>query len=696
MSGRDFRKTLAARLAETLGDSSTLPLLQLLCQGEPQVDWRSAAQGLGPFASLADDVLGLMSILSTGQPAVGIWEQDAGTGEFVRSRAHVDLWRFCADVDRIPRKGAAKRVAFLGESVARGFFFDPCYSPAGVLQELLSSTGTAVEVVDLAQSNCDPWWLSVVASATKLLEPDALVVFAGNNWRGGPLANTSAEQCAVDGALLAADRGFSELLARQRRRLEALAAQTVTQLSLAASDAGVPLVLVVPEVNVADWTTCPLGTLDLPPLPDADTRQWVEAYRSACEAMERGASADAERLAREAIMLDGGASAASLDLLARAQLHRGQFRDAAASRRRSRDLTVCYLDGTRPVPGVFSNIAEIIRRVGAEVGATIVDLPRVFAEHCRDDAPGRRLFLDYCHLTPEGIRVAMAATAQALAPLLSQTRTNLAELVQAAPSPSAEQVGWGHLLAGIHNAHWGQAVEICSYHFRRAIESHPPLEASAFPQLYDAFRHAAPPPLLSSFDELVRNRIAAVYLLGYGSTFRSLGLVSEHRLLTSLRDACPSLEHASPDPDFVLGQLSEIDLLGPHWSELTDGNRWFRRGFTAVYGLQSVFPFFSEGRRPLAVAVTCRVPGAREAGDLVVELNGCVIGSITADHAWRSGRCTADARLVREGPNQLSLQWPNVARTDVRPALRRNFETGQQLDLRTQFGQLHELRICVG
>lgn len=695
MSEADLRKQLAARLAETIKDSTTLPLLQFLCNGALHVDWRLPAHGIGPFASLAEDVLGLMTSQATGRPAVGIWEQEPDTGDFVRSRTHLDLWRFCADVERIPRKGNRKRVVFLGESVGRGFFFDPFYCPARVLEEQLSSTGVCVEVVDLAQSNSDPWWLSVVAAATPLLEPDAIVVFAGNNWRAGPLANVSAEHFAVDGPLLAADRGFSELLTRQRQRLDTIATQTVMHLSIAAAKARAALVLVIPEVNVGDWSNCPVDTLDVPLMSDDDTRNWVTAYVRASEAMQASAFAKAERLVREAVDRDGGASSASLDLLARAQLHQGNVRDASATLRQSRDLTLGFLDGTRVVPGIFSSVAETIRRVGAQAGATVVDLPQVFGDYYRGEMPGRRQFLDYCHLTSEGIRVAMAATAKSLAPLLGIETIELADLVTSAPSPSAEQEGWAHLLAGIHNAHWGQGIETCSHHFRRAIECYPPLEESAIPCVYDAFRHAAPSILLSSFDELARNKIAAVYLIGYGLHYRRFGLVREYGLLASLVAALPSLENTCPDPDLSLGHVSEIDLLRPHWSALTDGNRWYQRGFTAAYEFESIFPFVCAESQTLSLALTCRVPGAREAGEVVVELNGTAIGRILTHGDWHSGHCTADARIVKQGLNSLTLRWPNVSRFDMRNQLRHDFETGRKLDTRTHFGHFHELRISL-
>lgn len=684
------RKELATRLAETMKDRTTLPLLELLCDGRAEGAGEVADIWTGPFSSLRDDILGFKGAEGeAGARAVGIWEEDAKTGDFVRSRRHIDLWRFCADVERIKRKSDRKRVVFLGESVARGFFFSPLYGPAQVLEKQLSEVRSDIEVIDLAQSNCGAWWLIEMARASAQLEPDAIVVFAGNNWRVGPLSSATAEAFVQDGALLTQDGGLAELMDRQRQRVEAVAAHTVKQLAEVASGVGVPLILVLPEINVADWRSCPIGTLDVPLMAEEDTRAWVEAFAGARDAAEAGQFVLAEELALKAISFDGGASSASLELLARAQLKQGNTREANATLRRSRDI----VDETRVLPGIFSVVADTIRSVGREVGASVVDLPDVYGKYFSNRSPGRGQFMDYCHLNAEGIRVSMAATARAVAEVLFNKHVDLRRLVSVAPSPTPEQEGWAHLLAGIHNAHWGQGTEICGYHFKRAAACYPPLGETSIPLVYDAFRHGVPPILLSSFGELVKNQIASTYLMGYGLIGR--GLVREHELLKSIVAAFPSLCNMSPDPDFALGEVREIDLLNAHWMALMDGNRWYRRGFKAAYELESDFPFACISSQKLLLSVACRVPGAREAGEVVVELNGAEIGRIAVESKWCAADLVVEPAMVKQGPNILRLCWPNVRRGDVRHRLRTDFETGQKLDTRTHFGHLQELKLSL-
>ena len=686
-----LRQELAKRFSGVLKhDNAAVSFLQLLANEARYVGQHQSDHWSGPFAALGEDFASLKGQEETTRRAVSIWEEDEATGDFVRAHKHVDLWRFCANVERIGRKqDGRKRVVLLGESVARGFFFDPVYSPAKVLQAQLSHGADAVEIVDLAQSNCDPWWLSKTAASTPLLEPDAVVIFAGNNWRVGSLASTSLESFVLDGELIAEERGFAKLLDKQLERLEAFATQVVTQLaSLVAK--GIPVVFVIPEINVADWTNAPAGALDVPLMSADDTRAWVSAYRGAAAALERGAHAEAEQRIAEAIALDGGTSSASLDLLARAQRSQpGRHRDAYRTLRRSRDI----IDETRVVPSVFVTVADAIRRTAPQHGATVVDLPQLFDAYYEHEIPGRRLYLDFCHHTSEGIRVAMAATSQKLLRILFDREAELGHLVDIAPRPAPADEAWAHILAGIHNAHWGQDPEIAAHHFKRAVELDPAIVDTGLPLVYHAYRRKTPPVLLPEFDQLVRNDIAEVCLIGYSPLAR--GIIKELPMLQAIAAAHPPFAQISPDPDLSVGEVPEIDLLQSHWAELTDRNRWYRRSYAAAYGTRSRFTFASTASQDLSIDVTSRIPGALDTGEIVVALNGETIARGQVDGQWGALRALASAQLVKPGINEVTITWPDVPLDDQRERVKLDFEAGGKVDVRTHFGQLHDLRVSV-
>jgi hypothetical protein len=87
---------------------------------------------------------------SGGSLEIGVWTPEVredGSVEFLRSQALAGAWPWWADLDRIAPK-CGTRTVLLGESVARGYLFDPAVTPAVMLEHLLGS-----EVVDLARTD---------------------------------------------------------------------------------------------------------------------------------------------------------------------------------------------------------------------------------------------------------------------------------------------------------------------------------------------------------------------------------------------------------------------------------------------------------------------------------------------------------------------------------------------------------------
>ncbi len=236
---------------------------------------------------------------------LGIWEPHAGEDgslEFARAADTAGEWRYWADVGRIPRKNGP-RVVLVGESVARVYLFDPAVTLAGMLAAALR-----VEVVDLARTDLTAEQLPPLFDALPELEPDAIVLFAGNNWSSVRLELEELDLLA--GAVR--DGGFARsrgvflnrpIRGRARATLEAIA----TRLE------GVPLCVVIPEFNLLDWRSEP--SVVVPIL--ADVGAWL--------------ALGAEGRAGEMMALDGGSSAVSQQIAAGQALARG---DTAEARRR--------------------------------------------------------------------------------------------------------------------------------------------------------------------------------------------------------------------------------------------------------------------------------------------------------------------------------------------------------------------------
>src|SRR5690348_5999292 len=118
--------------------------------------------------------------------SVGVWRKlsDAAEAPFLRRKDRIDEWVLWARKERIEPKRTKWRIALLGESAARGYLYDPQFNVASSLGGMLQShIGAAeIEVVDLAKSNLVLQQLKVLIGQSLAVEPDVIIIFAGNNW----------------------------------------------------------------------------------------------------------------------------------------------------------------------------------------------------------------------------------------------------------------------------------------------------------------------------------------------------------------------------------------------------------------------------------------------------------------------------------------------------------------------------------
>ncbi len=121
----------------------------------------------------------------SGPQPISIWQPDRDDGELVFVRPEpLPLGDHYATRRRLrARKDAStRRVAFFGESVAAGYLYAPHLTPAEILETQLRGVDAGYEVVDLARTNETLAGLATTVESSLQLDPDALVIFAGNNW----------------------------------------------------------------------------------------------------------------------------------------------------------------------------------------------------------------------------------------------------------------------------------------------------------------------------------------------------------------------------------------------------------------------------------------------------------------------------------------------------------------------------------
>lgn len=574
---------------------------------------------------------------------VGVWHLT--DGQLRRDTGRRDEWRYWADLPEIPLRPGHRRVAVLGESATRGYFFDPAYSLAGLVGTALDGTG--VDVLDLARTNCSLADLLQTAADALALGADALVVHAGNNWNN--VDPTPVERHEL--ALLLEEGGFPAAAASFRNLVTEVAASALDLLRELAGE--VPVVLVVPEFNLADWTDEPI--LDCPALPAGRMRRWLSARDEAERALRDGDLAGARALVAEMTALDGGSSPVSHRLAARCAASPDEELTAL---RAAKDAVVSPF--AIHSPRTLASVQEVMRRKAGEAGFHLVDQAALFQEGDAG-APGRRYFLDYCHLSFDGLRTTALAVADTLGTALA-----LPERPGTGGVPvraAADRLALAHFLAAVHNAHYGQPEDVLRHHLTRALDADASV-ADRFEDYLDYQTRIAPNWMCSSYERSTQDPAFRRYMVvGDG---RLNGKLADHGLREVMLDVLESRGVAARRryEDLLVAEHSgSTDLLADaHLATTFNERREAGVGPRVAY-LRANSPrtrstLVVDEPAPLVLEVTWRLPSDVPVPSVSVAVNGHPVGTAEVGTAWTTRKFTVPPEVLRRGRNTVEIRWP--------------------------------------
>jgi hypothetical protein len=636
---------------------------------------------------------------------IGIWERKVENGKvcFVRNKETMKEWHLWANVGRIEMKGPKKRVLFLGESVARGYLYDPEFNPASALQKILETQfgPGEIEVIDLARTNIS-YEIRDVALAALQLEPDIAIIFAGNNWsvaepRPSEIAGMS-EALAKDG-IAGVKRITEEQIARKGRIV-------VNDISSAYEARGVPVIWMVPEYDLAHWRD---PFTNAPYLAESANREWIMLLDEAQQALRAGNVARARERALRMVEIDEGITVAGLYLLAECSHQSNDIEGERKYLELARDAA-CW-DSTRTcMPRCYSITQQVLR---AEVRKykqhELIDVPELFKEYLQGALPGCRLFLDYCHLTSEGIQITMAAAASAVLRALKGVEKPWFTLMGDHLAPSPQTEAEASFLAAIHGGHWWQSYDIVRYYCSRALSlsSHTADLMLNYIELQTSY--SVPMRMSASEDQILKVGSPLIHRYLLGTNLKRLDKV----LLDGIVDA---LADVGIDGRLQLNRLrreehsvrrSEINLLDYYYA--SSGNlspqevAWIMwthyKGYLSYEGQyhrvmwrESTFVFVGEAGSPVRLSLTCRLPrsGASE-GTIAVALNGERQVEFVIGKEWSSWEIDLAGDAVRDGLNEVALHWPIPefsSRAELEKAIV-NLCDGKFLDFYPIFGEIY-------
>jgi hypothetical protein len=627
---------------------------------------------------------------------IGIWTQDAeDPSTFVR-RQHLEPTELWAEVDRIPpRRPGRRRIVLLGESVARGFFHDPHFNPAIALQRMLASTlGDEVEVIDLARVDIGMLALLRLAKVARLLDPDAVVIWAGNNWH--PAWAFTDGRLPEVGLRLRADRDWQamkRLMDETLRRHVTLG--TATLASLLPRDR--PVLFLIPEFNLGDWrdlSTAPAL------LTASETARWLDARDEAPDALARGDLARATALGEQLLAIDHGSTPIGYYVLADVRRLAGDIAGARRLLRQSRDVSLWWPRSFSPT--TYGVVRQHLADAGPGYGWTIVDLPRELEAWCGDSLPDRRLFHDYCHLTADGIRVCVARAAARLIPALGGPACSADQLAAIDHAVGSDVLAGANLLAAVFNANNGQSRALVRHHFD-AMVRHGGAARSLLACFLEVHVRRAPALLCEALERLLTTvRITGFHLL------HGLGRRVEDKTLNLLliEEGLRALRQLDPDAPASLERLlvaehglaaRPVNLLEATYAPAPFIRQSYRGrlGIYQALDTTSTFVVISPASQPIRIALTARVAAASGSRALTLAINGTTIATCAVASDWRSESIVVAAEHVRAGANEIVIRWPAPSwdREAWIDATADSFERHTAPEISPVFGQIASCRV---
>jgi len=593
------------------------------------------------------------------QRRVGIWKPTLIEGKryYVRDVKYKGEFQDWARVHEIPPKGSKKRIVFTGESVARGFLLDPFFTPAEALETFLNIKPGELqaEVIDIARNNALMPEMKKIASAAFELQPDVLVVFAGNNWINGfKLTEDDLERMVA--AMESEERftGIRRILEEKYRDMTASFIDTLDDL---AKSHGVPVVLIIPEFNLMDfrsnWYT------RLVTWPTGESERWANLTEEAESALVNGDLEKAEQLSKEMIGLNEG-NPLGYELVARCKLKSGSNPEAVEWLRKALDTVILRMIG---VPSCVSIIQETLRKGAAGRELQVVDLPRVFELHSSGAPPGEDLFLDYCHLTVEGTHIAMAATAQRLFSILAEKEVPFEHLMEKKQPVDNDVVARAHFFAAVHNAHRGdQPYDVLYQHCLKALDASK--DAVELMKIYvDMTSRHTVWSLSRSCEELISSAQMDQYQLflqPHNHYLLDLELV--RAMVDALKTVGVNIETEVNDlrKDEHGFKYGKINLLESYYhltsyliNQRPDGH------YYRSYDSKSEFFLVTGNDTDVLLTLTCRVHRKNIKNSKVyVTVNGTAVEEFPAREKWEQRRITVPKEHFKDGVNSIVIKWP--------------------------------------
>ena len=639
---------------------------------------------------------------------ISIWKPKQESSGWIFERPEVGP--FGDHYSKRMRFGAAKkkgtfRIAFFGESVAAGYLYAPYLTPAMVLESQLERAfpDAEFEILDFSRTNESLVTLTQTAKDAAQVDPDLMIFFAGNNFPLLEITEWTPYFPSVS-ARQALGRqwhmgGLMAVKAEEQRILSRKVGTALDGLANWCNAQNLPAIWMIPEVNLLDW-----DHVQPPPwLPGEGLRRWYAILGEAESAFACGKFQDAAALAWALLDLDGGSSPVGYRILG---LVHAEFGALALAREAFRYEVQaagyagsCFLGA----PQVTTQMRALIEKVWCGNGLEVIDIAAVFQKKRPDHLPDRYYFLDYCHLTKEGMATAMGSLLASVSGYLG-LGLHVPGSDEHLPEVAAEVDSLAFLGAAIHSCHRQFPAFPNRTPWRHWIEKALEVGSCAVQKVFDyaALRVRPAPPV---FNEIQARNAAskAPFTPQHGWFYDHVDAPMLSMIFEILTAREP--DRGSELMDALIDGLFEfsrpVDLMDPPfflWEPLArfmpdvmPGNALPKPAFLQCPWPKTKFAVISDGMTALKITAVIRLPEVAWKGKKAVVTwlaGGRALQKTEAGARWSTH--VIQLSHLERGLNCLTIQWP-IPNAAIPEDIAHNLALGREGRFHPCFGEIFSL-----
>ena len=649
--------------------------------------------------------------------AIGTWHPVRQNDEVVFKRKEQTdsvFWESTCDQFSLRKKDGDKRVCVIGESAAAGMFFTPYITPAKALNNYLKTDGNySWEVIDLTRNCMNAGALIETCEHALQLEPDYIVIIAGNNWfsdimveHNGPLSRRRKYVMSLD------KNGVEGVITAYRESAGKLADRVMSQIDKLASKSPAEFIFAIPALNYSDWVRrVPLHWLN-----NEKTIKWYEYYKLASKALDKKEYQEAFDYGKKMIEIDNGSNSASSRILADCCIALGKDKLAYEYCVSECDNSLIFDEITS-----FPAVPSFVRKKYNENNeicphVKFLDFEKVLGEYFGTKVLGKEVFVDYCHLNPEGIHIVMAPVANFILSNDKNTRENWISLVKrTAPlKTNQSQLAVSYFCTALYNTHLNRPisdksdVDWYSGLFQKAVDSdRSVLEimklyimgrscekgagftlSKAGQKLFALMNSPLDFPVAQEAPGADALTVEAICNTLENNGWDGKGLLNDYQK--------PYIQALENGVD--LTEPAYIEWLNSHLKMSMDSENGTRRRlpYYQSWWPRSFFTLIADGEHDLSLDLTCRLPVEtpdQNHDPVRILVNDQEIKSVTGQAKWMNQHIDIPAEMLKKGFNRLAIEWPIIDQNESQriSQLAERYYKGLEVDFFPVLGEIHSL-----